>query len=335
MQERRLWPRFGDAASEAATDSITARGNEDILFERVRAARATTEERRADDMKSVMQGSDKSAIVGSLKDLLYKRRMERQLAAARGLIAGPELPPSEDGPDGGLLPTAGAKGGYVPPSVRNRAAAGPGESMQRRDENSVRVTNLSEDTREEDLRELCAPFGQVSRVYIAYDRETGESRGFAFVNFVYRCVVAREGWGEARACFWCARRPSHPPSDSPAKMRSGPSTSSTALATTTSSCASSGRRPGRSRGRRAWAAAGRGRARGRRCSGTDGGAGRERRLFLGPVCNSSSATDHQNVGATPLTRRAAPCRRARGRARAARRRAPAAPASPRSTRPTL
>lgn len=215
MQERRLWPRFGDAASEAATDSITARGNEDILFERVRAARATTEERRADDMKSVMQGSDKSAIVGSLKDLLYKRRMERQLAAARGLIAGPELPPSEDGPDGGLLPTAGAKGGYVPPSVRNRAAAGPGESMQRRDENSVRVTNLSEDTREEDLRELCAPFGQVSRVYIAYDRETGESRGFAFVNFVYRCVVAREGWGEAWACFWCARRPSHPPTPQP------------------------------------------------------------------------------------------------------------------------
>ena len=36
--------------------------------------------------------------VGSLKDLLYKRRMERQLAAARGLISGPELPPEEDGP---------------------------------------------------------------------------------------------------------------------------------------------------------------------------------------------------------------------------------------------
>ena len=52
------------------------------------------------------------------------------------------------------LPTAGAKsGGYVPPSLRNRAPGDVGDSMnKRREENSVRVTNLSEDTREDDLR---------------------------------------------------------------------------------------------------------------------------------------------------------------------------------------
>ena len=197
VEERRAWPRFGDAATESATDSITVRATEEIPFDRVRQARATTAERAADDMKSVLAGSDKSAIVGSLKDMLYKRRMERQLAAARGLISGPELPPSEDGPDGGLLPAAGAKGGYVPPSVRNRGAGGAGESMAtaRRDENSVRVTNLSEDTREEDVRDLFTPFGQVTRVYVAYDRDTGESRGFAFVNFMYKCVVVWWRWG--------------------------------------------------------------------------------------------------------------------------------------------
>jgi len=54
----------------------------------------------------------------SLKDMLYRRRMERQLAAARGMGPGGEKPPDEDGPAGGVLPTAGAKGGYVPPSVR-------------------------------------------------------------------------------------------------------------------------------------------------------------------------------------------------------------------------
>jgi len=168
VEERRHWPKFGDALNESATDSITVRANEEIPFERARAARQTTEERKASDMKSVLQGTDKSAIVGSLKDLLYKRRMERQLAAARGLISGPEMPPMEDegggggaGGAGGLLPAAGAKGGYVPPSVRNRGAGGAaaggasmmGESMHRRgDDNSVRVTNLSEDTREDDLR---------------------------------------------------------------------------------------------------------------------------------------------------------------------------------------
>ena len=91
VEERRHWPKFGDALNESATDSITVRANEEIPFERARAARQTTEERKASDMKSVLQGTDKSAIVGSLKDLLYKRRMERQLAAARGLISGPEM----------------------------------------------------------------------------------------------------------------------------------------------------------------------------------------------------------------------------------------------------
>ena len=37
-------------------------------------------------------------------------------------------------------------------------------------------------------QELFSPFGQISRIYIAYDRETGENRGFAFVNFVIRQV---------------------------------------------------------------------------------------------------------------------------------------------------
>lgn len=50
--------------------------------------------------------------------MLYRRRMERQLAAARGLGPLGEKPPDEDGGGGASLPQAGAKGGYVPPSVR-------------------------------------------------------------------------------------------------------------------------------------------------------------------------------------------------------------------------
>jgi cold-inducible RNA-binding protein len=44
------------------------------------------------------------------------------------------------------------------------------------------VGNLSFQTREGDLNELFKPFGQVGRVHIAMDRETGRSRGFAFVE---------------------------------------------------------------------------------------------------------------------------------------------------------
>ena len=58
--------RFGHAVSEQAGDSVTVRGTEDIPFERVQKTRQTTEEKRAEkeDLKSALQGSDKSAVVG-------------------------------------------------------------------------------------------------------------------------------------------------------------------------------------------------------------------------------------------------------------------------------
>ncbi|MFZ3201850.1 MAG: RNA-binding protein [Candidatus Acidiferrales bacterium] len=44
------------------------------------------------------------------------------------------------------------------------------------------VGNMNFQTTESDLRALFEPFGQVARVHIATDRETGRSRGFAFVE---------------------------------------------------------------------------------------------------------------------------------------------------------
>jgi cold-inducible RNA-binding protein len=44
------------------------------------------------------------------------------------------------------------------------------------------VGNMSFQTTENDLSELFKAFGQVTRVHIAMDRETGRARGFAFVE---------------------------------------------------------------------------------------------------------------------------------------------------------
>ena len=44
------------------------------------------------------------------------------------------------------------------------------------------VGNLSFDTREEQIRELFAPIGEVLDVSIPADRDTGRARGFAFVE---------------------------------------------------------------------------------------------------------------------------------------------------------
>lgn len=44
------------------------------------------------------------------------------------------------------------------------------------------VGNLSFQTTEIGLRDLFQPFGQLTRVHMAMDRETGRARGFAFVE---------------------------------------------------------------------------------------------------------------------------------------------------------
>jgi cold-inducible RNA-binding protein len=44
------------------------------------------------------------------------------------------------------------------------------------------VGNMSFQTTESDLRALFEPFGEVTRIHIVNDRETGQPRGFAFVE---------------------------------------------------------------------------------------------------------------------------------------------------------
>ncbi|XP_059150986.1 eukaryotic translation initiation factor 3 subunit G-like isoform X2 [Physella acuta] len=102
----------------------------------------------------------------------------------------PDIAPVSSSP--APKPTGGK---YIPPTLREGANKGRGESMatQRKGDESatIRVTNLSEDTRESDLQELFRPFGPISRIYLAKDKNTGQSKGFAFINFHRREDAAR------------------------------------------------------------------------------------------------------------------------------------------------
>ncbi|KAG8983116.1 translation initiation factor eIF3 subunit g [Tulasnella sp. JGI-2019a] len=118
------------------------------------------------------------------------------LAGADALEDG--MPPTDDPTP--LPPTGGKDGKYVPPSRRNEASAssragetmgrGPG-GMNRDDMPTLRVTNVSEDAEEDDLRELFAKFGSVARVYVGKDRETGIGKGYAFVSFQDKASAER------------------------------------------------------------------------------------------------------------------------------------------------
>ncbi|CEQ41018.1 SPOSA6832_02690, partial [Sporobolomyces salmonicolor] len=140
------------------------------------------------------------------------------LGAALG--EGEEAPPSDVPASDDPSAVRAAGGKYVPPSMR-AGAKGVGESMNRgRDDYpTLRVTNLSEDARDDDLWELFGRFGKINRcvwcppfrlasprlvtadqstdahvalcacarsIYVGKDQETGLCKGFGFVSFESR-----------------------------------------------------------------------------------------------------------------------------------------------------
>jgi len=66
---------------------------------------------------------------------------------------------------------------------------GPGGN--RDDLPTLRVTNISEDIQENDLRELFGNFGRVARVYVGRYHETGAGKGLTFVSFEDRSVAQK------------------------------------------------------------------------------------------------------------------------------------------------
>ncbi|KAK1442156.1 eukaryotic translation initiation factor 3 subunit G like protein [Babesia gibsoni] len=69
---------------------------------------------------------------------------------------------------------------YIPPSRKE------GGDRRGSDENTIRVTNLSEDVREKDLLELFSKVGRIQRAYLAKHKETQSSKGFAFITYTTR-----------------------------------------------------------------------------------------------------------------------------------------------------
>ncbi|KAL9661403.1 hypothetical protein QQ045_026227 [Rhodiola kirilowii] len=180
--ERRLWDKFGDAVQEDVGARLTMVSTEDIMLERPSAPGTKADENwgSGDSLAQLRKGGAFLMVCrtcGKKGDHWTSRCQYNDLAAPDQTFVDKPTEPE-------AITAAGSRGSYVPPSMR-AGAERPGVEMHRRnDENSVRVTNLSEDAREPDLLELFRPFGAVSRVYVAMDQKTSVSRGFGFVNFV-------------------------------------------------------------------------------------------------------------------------------------------------------
>ncbi|PVH67092.1 hypothetical protein PAHAL_1G426600 [Panicum hallii] len=219
--ERRSWPKFGDAAREAAGSRLTMACTEEILFDRTRATGSKDKE-LSTKVDSLVKANDKGGgllmvcrTCGKKGDHWTSKCPYKDLAPQQGESSA-DRPPSSDGSASQGGRGAGVAGAYVPVFRRSGADKSGADVMRRRnDENSIRVTNLSEDARDPDLAELFGQFGPLNRVYVALDRATGASRGFGFVNFVHRedgerAIKNLNGYGYDNLILcvdWAAPRP--------------------------------------------------------------------------------------------------------------------------------
>lgn len=101
------------------------------------------------------------------------------------------------------LPTATDK--YVPRAQLMEQSGRPTGSMSmrlREDLNTIRVTNLPGEMQDSDIKDLFGKIGRISRIFLARDKYTGTSRGYAFVSFekhehAQMAVKAFNGFGYA------------------------------------------------------------------------------------------------------------------------------------------
>lgn len=90
---------------------------------------------------------------------------------------------------------------YRPPGARGEANdqstadSDFKDKRRERDENAIKVTNLSEDAREGDLQDLFAPFGPIQNIFVAKEkgqsRDASRSKGLAFITFARKEDAAR------------------------------------------------------------------------------------------------------------------------------------------------
>lgn len=186
-ERRRTWAPFGDAVGQGAEISKTS--YEDIRIERP-GVMQKSEADQLMEKTSLFTCRKCGGAHSTLKCPVGARMAELGMTGpGAGGPGGADGAGAGAGAGGAEAAADGKPGKYVAPGARRQTSAGSasasGGDAPVEELRSLRVSSLSTDATEDDLRALFSPFGHVERIYVARDRETGESRGFAFVTFAF------------------------------------------------------------------------------------------------------------------------------------------------------
>ena len=155
VQERRHWVKFGAAKGKKPGEldtNVTIYSTEDVFIESPFA-------KQEDAATSLFKKLDAEKI---------KRDVRKSIKFDVDAFA------------------SAKKNSYVVPGMRGNGKVSFGEKQHDDNTTTLRITNLSEETREDEIRRLFSSYGDITRLHIASDRITQRSRGFAFISFYSR-----------------------------------------------------------------------------------------------------------------------------------------------------
>lgn len=191
IARRKMWAKFGDAKSDGPGPNPSTTMVCDDVYLILSSNKEQDNVQESDEMKKLVGQKIVSCRICKgdhwTTKCPYKDQLEniqQQMEAEEG-----KTPSAAES----AVKSQSTSGKYVAPAMRDGGVR-RGEAMPRNQKDEVatiRVTNLSEDTREVDLNDLFKSFGPISRIFLAKDKNTNQSKGFAFINFVKRSDAAR------------------------------------------------------------------------------------------------------------------------------------------------
>ncbi|CCH62038.1 hypothetical protein TBLA_0G00910 [Henningerozyma blattae CBS 6284] len=205
VASRRAWAKFGrDKGSPAGPNHSTTQLGEEITL-RLGRRWKQLEEQEAAKNKIVNETVISCRLCGNnhytmhcpFKSLLQDISALENPQAEGQRVEGDESNANESAERSEAPSAVGMTGGkYVPPG-RRAGAKDPSsdafrDAREREDMRTLKITQLNENADEMTLmNELLFPFNPIERVVVVKNRETGKSRGLAFVTFASEDTAER------------------------------------------------------------------------------------------------------------------------------------------------